>query len=174
MSNLLSRINTSLLYPPFLKKIEELISNCQKLGMDYWVTSGVRTWAEQADIYAQGRTKPCPSCVKTNSKCAHIISKAPPGYSAHNYGIAVDFAFDLDINKIGLQPSWDKSKYKALADEAKKLGLESGYFWKFQDVPHVQLPLDGNGITFKNLRAIYALNSGGMVAVWKYLDGFKW
>ena len=49
---------------------------------DVWhVTQGLRTMAEQAALYAQGRTEP-----------GAIVTHAQPGSSAHNYGLAVDVA----------------------------------------------------------------------------------
>lgn len=57
-----------------------------------------RTFAEQADIYAQGRTKP-----------GKIVTKSPPGYSFHNYGLAIDIVLLIDRNGDGKyeEASWD-------------------------------------------------------------------
>lgn len=158
---LMKRIDLSLIYPRFLSKYEQLLVNCYKRGALYYAISGTRTVKEQAELYAQGRTKP-----------GKIVTNARPGTSAHNYGIAVDSCRDAEIQRAGLQPDWDMEDYKILAEEAKKLDLESAYFWTtFQEGPHVQLPLYKHGIKFDDLKKIEA--SGGLKEVWKYLDQFK-
>lgn len=62
---------------------------------DVWpVTSGLRTMAAQAALYAQGRTMPGP-----------IVTHAKPGDSAHNWGLAIDVALQTPT---GL--SWDYAR----------------------------------------------------------------
>ena len=169
--NLVVKIDLELIYPAFRERILGLVANCHDLGADYYATSGLRSWKEQEKIYAQGRTIKCPGCAK--NPCGHVISNAPPGWSAHNYGIAVDFARDKDLKKMGLQPDWDLKAYELLAVEAEKLGLEAGQHWaKFKDAPHIQMPLTKLGIKWPTLIKLY--NEGQMRAVWSYLDKFKW
>jgi peptidoglycan L-alanyl-D-glutamate endopeptidase CwlK len=129
--------------------------------MDYWAVSGERSWAEQDELYAQGRTKP-----------GKIVTNAKGGQSAHNFAVAVDFCADKDVTRAGLQPDWDVAKYGILAEEAEKLGLEAGLRWKFMDAPHIQLPLGKHGITLKILQDYY--HQGGKKAVFAYLDKFQW
>lgn len=160
--NLLVRISLPVLYPPFADKIQTLVANCRARGADYWAISGERTWEEQAEIYAQGRSKP-----------GKIVTNAKPGSSAHNFAIAVDFCFDKDTKREGLQPDWSTEKYEILAEEAKKLGLDSGFWWKkFTDAPHVQLNISSVGLTLANLREAY--HSGGKKAVFRLLDKYNW
>jgi peptidoglycan L-alanyl-D-glutamate endopeptidase CwlK len=171
--NLLKRINLTVLYPPFRNRIEELVANLRTKGLEFWAVSGERTFAEQGLIYAQGRTRACPQCAKTGSKCTHIISKARPGWSLHNYGIAVDFCKDRDTAKLGLQPNWDTKEYLALGEAAKAMGLEAGVFWpKFVDAPHIQLPLGSRGLKIAQLLEAY--NRGGKPAVFHLLDQYRW
>ena len=55
------------------------------------VICGTRTYDEQAELYAQGRTKPGPK-----------VTNSPPGYSWHNFGVAWDFVvFDATGNRFG-------------------------------------------------------------------------
>jgi peptidoglycan L-alanyl-D-glutamate endopeptidase CwlK len=161
MSDLFKRIDLSKLYPPFRAKIEQLAANCRAQGVDYWAICGLRSVEEQNALYAQGRTKPGP-----------IVTKARGGQSYHGFGLAVDFCRDADTKREGLQPTWDMPGLKVLADEAKKLGLEAGYYWKFIDGPHVQWPLYKHAIKLDKLLAIY--NKGGLEAVWKELDTYSW
>lgn len=161
-AELIKRVNLDLLYLPFTEKWLQVLANCQKRGVTYYGISGTRTVAEQADLYAQGRTKP-----------GKIVTNAKPGTSAHNYGIATDSCKDADATKAGLQPDWDLENYRVLAEEAQKVGLEAAFFWKtFQEGPHLQLPLGKYGIKFADLKKIH--DQGGLKAVWKFLDGYKW
>lgn len=96
-------------------------------GLEWIITSCRRTMAEQQKLYDQGRKSSGP-----------IVTKAAPGYSPHNYGLAADLA-PMKDGKIW----WNApdSVWKAMADAAVSLGLEAGYNWqKFRDMPHVQDP----------------------------------
>lgn len=48
--------------------------------------NGFRSFAEQDKLYAQGRT----------NKSKPIVTNARGGYSAHNYGLAIDFVIVSD------------------------------------------------------------------------------
>lgn len=156
------RISPVALYQPFLAKCELLVAACEKRGARYYATSGLRSWDEQAALYAQGRTKP-----------GKVVTNAKPGQSFHNFAVAIDFCRDADMTRDGLQPEWSLESYRILAEEAKKLGLEAAFFWKtFKEGPHVQLPLERHGITKERLAALYM--SGGMKAVFALLDKYNW
>jgi hypothetical protein len=70
------------------------------------------------------------------------VTNALPGMSWHQWGEAVDCFWVVNGTAI-----WDtttlvngQNGYVVYADEAKKLGLDSGFYWvKIKDVPHVQL-----------------------------------
>jgi hypothetical protein len=73
----------------------------------------------------------------------------------------------------GLQPSWITEDYKILAEEAIRLGFESGAFWhSFKDWPHVQFPIEKFGIKLSDLEARYV--KGGLDAVYAYVGTFAW
>lgn len=158
----IDRIDTSLLYRPFFNKVVDLIVNCSSHGKMYVLTSGLRTYDEQNALYAQGRTLP-----------GNRVTNAQGGQSWHNFGIAVDFVYDMDPATPGLQLSWDPKDYIFLRNEAVKLGLESGLDWiAIKDAPHIQLPLSKNNITMTKLDALYKL--GGAKSVFAELDKYKW
>ncbi len=88
------------------------------------VLSGLRTYAEQDELYAQGRTKPGPKV--TNSR---------GGYSNHNFGIA----FDIGVFE-GQKYLPESVKYKAVGVLGTDLGLDWGGNWtSIVDQPHFQL-----------------------------------
>lgn len=102
-----------------------------------------------------------------------IVTNARGGQSLHNLSIAIDFALDKDTLRDGLQPDWRLEAYRILAEEAKKLGLESGFWWtKIKDGPHVELPLARHGLTTLGLQKIY--RAGGIPGLWKELDKYQW
>ncbi len=115
------------LEPELKPLIEQLIMGAEiATGLEWIVTSGRRTMAEQQKLYDQGRT----------TKGA-IVTKAKPGQSAHNFGLAADLA-PMKDGKIWW--SAPESVWQAMADTAVKLGLTAGFYFKsFKDMPHTQV-----------------------------------
>lgn len=99
----------------------------------------LRTFQEQADLYAQGRTKLFDGQGKKLGK----VTNAKPGQSLHNFGLAIDIV--LIVNGA---PVWDnvkdfdkngKADWMEVIDIFKQNGWEWGGDWKsFKDTPHVQ------------------------------------
>lgn len=101
-----------------------LVHAARAQGITIKVTSGLRTYAEQDALFAQGRTGP-----------GKIVTGARGGYSNHNFGTA----FDVTIFK-GAEPVWESPAYKAVGALGRGLGLEWGGDWKsLVDEPHFQL-----------------------------------
>lgn len=129
-------------------KVQQLFRNwimeCQILakahGYEYKAISGNRTWEEQAKIYAQGRTAP-----------GKIVTNAKPGFSNHNYGIAVDMGVFKDGKYLdGSKPSEAEAFHRKAATIAEKYGIEWGGSWKsFKDYPHFEYK---TGKTISQLR----------------------
>lgn len=160
------------IYPPLLAKLEALQAACQEYGIDYWAISGFRSWQEQDELYALGRTKA--NVDATESKpLGGKVTNARGGQSYHNFGVATDFCPDKDIDRPGLQPDWDPEAYEILGEEAARLNLEWGGSWKsFKDFPHVQLPLARAGLSLADLQRWYKL--GGIPLVWSELNKYNW
>jgi peptidoglycan L-alanyl-D-glutamate endopeptidase CwlK len=88
------------------------------------IISGTRTYKEQADIFAQGRTK-----------AGSIVTKAGPGHSNHNFGIAWDVGLFDDGDFLE-----DSPLYKKVGKIGKEQGLEWGGDWvSIEDQPHFQI-----------------------------------
>ncbi len=139
------------IHPELARRILQVIEAMQKRGVVVEVVEGLRTIAEQNALYAQGRTRPGP-----------IVTRARGGKSFHNYAIAVDLCPFM-----GGQPNWNAPDaiWKQIADEAKRVGLEAGYYWKsFQDKPHVQIP----GFTIAECQSLY--RHGGLDGVAKAVN----
>ena len=152
-----SRIDLGQLYPPFVDRLGTLISEALAEGVSYWALSGHRDFAEQAKLYAQGRTTP-----------GAIVTNANAGESAHNFGLAVDFCRDGLVERAGLQPDWRRESYTRLGELAAKHGLVWGGTFHNFDGPHVQWGRRITGADMEPLRK--AFSAGGLNAVWAFLD----
>jgi hypothetical protein len=154
---LVSRIDTTKLYPPFFSALSSMLDEALKQGASYWAVSGFRTYGEQMALWQQGRTEP-----------GKRVTNAKGGESAHNFGIAVDLVRDGLIDRKGLQPDYAPESYELLRTLAPKFGLVWGGSWKFRDNPHVQMP---NYVTGRDLEPLrYSYELGGLVNVFQYLD----
>jgi peptidoglycan LD-endopeptidase CwlK len=104
-----------------------LVQKAAGVGITIKILSGLRTYAEQDALYAQGRTAP-----------GNIVTKAKAGQSNHNFGIAFDVGVFEGTKYLG-----DSPKYKAVGALGAELGLEWGGSWKtIVDQPHFQLRPD--------------------------------
>lgn len=105
------------------------------LGTPVRIISGTRTWEEQGRIYRQAFDKIDNDGDGRVDEPDELVTKAPAGYSNHNFGLA----FDIGIFRGGNYLT-SGQEYVTVAAIAKRLGLEWGGDWKgFQDRPHYQL-----------------------------------
>jgi peptidoglycan LD-endopeptidase CwlK len=106
----------ALLKPDAKAAVEQMLALAYKAGLNPQVHSSLRTFKEQNDLYAMGRTK-----------TGKIVTNAKGGQSIHNYGLAVDVHFDN--NKDG-SAEWDEASYKKMWDLAVAAGLDKkGLYW---------------------------------------------
>jgi len=115
------------LHPSARPYARALVNKAASIGIDIKVISGLRTFAEQDKLYAQGRTTP-----------GKKVTNAKGGQSNHNYGIAFDVGvFD------GPKYLPNSPKYKVVGGIGQELGLEWGGTWtSIVDQPHFQLRPD--------------------------------
>jgi hypothetical protein len=137
----------SKVHPELARRVRLVIAQLAADGIALLVHDGLRTFAEQDALYAQGRT------VK-----GRIVTHAKGGQSNHNYGLAVDL-----VPVLNGRPSWDwpADVWKKLGRAAEAQGLEWGGRWKMVDMPHVQL----HGLSVADCRALY--RQGGLSLVWQ-------
>ncbi len=155
---LLARIDVSNVYPPFLGMYKGVLEATLREGAAFYAVSGYRSFDEQTALYLQGR-----------QTSGQIVTQARAGYSAHNFGVAIDGTRDADLTRPGLQPTWKIEEYEPLAQHAKARGLDAGYWWKFRDCPHVQLDLAAKHLTLNLLRIEY-MRRRSLPDVWAMLD----
>ncbi|MGG4142951.1 M15 family metallopeptidase [Paenibacillus algorifonticola] len=123
------------LLPVVKAATEALIERSYKRGVPIVITQGLRTYAEQDGLYAQGRTK-----------AGAIVTNARAGYSFHNFGVAIDFAL---LSDDGRSVYWDTKRdadkdgvadWSEVVTEAKALGFAWGGDWtSFKDAPHFEM-----------------------------------
>ena len=135
MDNLtLSRIETA--HPAVRQALRDIYSDiCSRLTgrAQCRFVEVLRSEARQAELYAQGRSKP-----------GKIVTNAKPGESYHNYGLSVDICLIID----GKEASWDTITdfdHDSIADwmEVVAVFKEHGWEWAgdwktFREAPHFQ------------------------------------
>lgn len=109
------------------------VRECQRRGLDVLIYCTLRSMAEQADVYASGRTRPGP-----------ILTAARPGESRHNPdadGLA--WAFDA-IPMIGGKPQWNNDAALMLMGQAgESVGLKWAGRWRGRLRERVHFQLEG-------------------------------
>lgn len=79
------------LWPPFAQAVNYLLAYANYYGLSAQIVSGYRSMGEQAALYSQGRTAEEVQARVRKRGRGGAVTDAPPGQSAHNYGLAVDF-----------------------------------------------------------------------------------
>ena len=97
------------------------------------VTQTLRTFEEQDDLYAQGRTKK-----------GNIVTNSKSGQSYHNFGLALDYCLIINNKEV----SWNTVKDydgDSISDwiEVAKIFKSHGWIWggnfkSIIDMPHVE------------------------------------
>jgi peptidoglycan LD-endopeptidase CwlK len=124
-----SEANIQTLLPAAQRKAREFMSAMAGLNATVKIISGTRTFAEQDQLYRQGRDLPGPK-----------VTRARGGQSNHNFGVA----WDIGIFQNG-QYLDESPLYGQAGDIGKGLGFEWGGDWaKFSDEPHFQIVAEDN------------------------------
>lgn len=138
----------ALLHPKIREEVTNLYDDiCLALNGKAFCrfTHTLRTFAEQNELYAQGRTK-------AGSK----ITNAKGGYSYHNYGLAIDIVL-VTGNAASYDTKKDfdgdgKADWIEVVNVFKQYGWEWGGDWKFYDAPHFQKTF---GYSVRDLLSLY-------------------
>ena len=125
------------LHPKIRDKAREFIVKAEQQGITLRITSGLRTWAEQDELYAQGRTKP-----------GSVVTNAKGGSSNHNYGLAFDVV-PIENGKV----NWNSKNWNKIGQIGKSVGFNWGGDWTgLVDKPHFEM-LFGNSVS--DLKQMY-------------------
>ena len=139
------------LHPLIRAEVLYLTKQCYKNNVKIRVVQGLRTFAEQDALYAQGRTKPGP-----------IVTKAKGGFSNHNYGLSIDFCLlkadgSISWSQIDDADSDGKKDWMEVVAIFQAAGYEWGGLWKFKDNPHLEKTFG------KSIRTLLGLHNAGKV-----------
>src|SRR5215469_10219579 len=139
-------------HPLLADKVRQMADLLAQEGITIRVTQGLRTWDEQDKLYQQGRTTP-----------GEIVTNAQPGYSYHNFGLAVDV-----VPMMPLGPDWDVTHpvWGRTVAVGVSVGLAPGALWRtFKDYPHFQLTGNLPATPSPQVRA--AFQTDGIQGVWQ-------
>lgn len=129
-----SKTNIATLHPDVQESFKSFLVEAQALaetrGLEYKVICGTRSWEQQEKIYAQGRTAP-----------GKIVTKAPPGHSMHNFGLAIDCGVFRGGKYLDeSEPKTASGMHKAAGELAKEHGIRwGGNFKSIVDEPHFEI-----------------------------------
>lgn len=122
------------LHPQLQQKAASFLTACKLAGIDVAITCTYRSNAEQAKLYAQGRTAP-----------GKRVTNAKPGQSLHNLVDALGHPASWAIDVVPLRHGkavWDAADpiWMQVGQFGESAGLEWGGNWKkFKDFPHFQV-----------------------------------
>ncbi len=111
--------------PAFAETVTRLLRAMDVLGYPMFITDGGRTAEKQAELFAQGRTKPGRIVTWVDG----VVRKSNHQQATDGFYHAVDCAF------IGAEPWADTHPWMLYNGLARLLGLYSGA--DFGDRPHV-------------------------------------
>lgn len=108
-----------------------------QLPFNILICSGVRTDAQQAALYAQGRSEP--GKIVTNAPTAATSPHGRRWFSGTAYGCAIDA---VRCSEDGQTAYWqDLDALRGMAEIAQRLGLVWGGEWEhLKDWDHFELP----------------------------------
>lgn len=133
-------VDLDYLEPGFRDSVFLLLANCKAKGKKYLVTEGYRSWARSHALHG--------------AFLGGGPRAAPAGFSAHNYGLAVDAYLILKPSPKRVV-SMKAEDFECLISEAKKLGLHCGMK---DDLPHVGHPQYVTAKDLKPLKAVWDAN----------------
>jgi peptidoglycan LD-endopeptidase CwlK len=122
-----SRLLTDL-RPEVKPLVNSFLASVTAASIDMIITCTLRSNDEQAALYAQGRTTP-----------GEIVTDAPPGESAHNYGLALDI-----VPVVNGKPDWKGGD--PVWQQIGAIGQAAGLTWlgargsRFPEEPHFEHP----------------------------------
>jgi|SRR6185437_1675839 len=154
MTDAISNRRLLQVHPTLVEKVNAAANFLAMEGQYFRVAQGLRTYAEQDALYAQGRTAE-----------GKIVTNAKGGYSNHNFGMAVDCYPFISGSSGDLNWDAESEQFQRMVAALKAQGLIWGGDWKtLKDPPHFQLagapvsPTDADRAAF---------SQGGIQAVWK-------
>ena len=132
------------LHPIVAEKVGILLEKTAEREIIILITDDYHSFEEQDKLYDKGRRTP-----------GNVVTHSEGGESYHNYGLAVDFALQLENGDVIWNTEYDgngngQSDWFEVAEIAKELGFQWGGDWRsFIDYPHLQMDF---GLTINDLQ----------------------
>lgn len=132
--------NLQTLHPKAQVKFRPFVARAQAvaaaMGCEYVGLSGHRSYAEQNELYAKGRSTKGP-----------VVTRARGGQSDHNFGIAMDFGVFragryLDGSKLPADRLLAEAVHRAVAEVMGRAMIWGGDWRRFKDLPHFEVKTD--------------------------------
>ena len=114
------------LRPESRVNVDAWLDACLAASLSILVYCTMRSSAEQDELYTHGRTAPGP-----------IVTNAKGGFSAHNFGLALDF-----VPLLNGKPQWagGNGLYTLAINLASARGMQSLSHSSFPEWAHLQAP----------------------------------
>ncbi|MFC8563874.1 peptidoglycan-binding protein [Peribacillus frigoritolerans] len=137
------------IHPVVKESALEMVKRAYQEGIFVQISAGYRSMEEQAKLYGQGRLGYIYDGKNYSDLSKPRVTKAMPGQSYHNYGLAIDYFIVSDDGKNGI---WTvDAKWRRVAAIGKSLGFAWGGDWtSFKDYPHLDMT---GGLTYSQLNA---------------------
>lgn len=153
------------LHPCVREQIIKVLARLEEMETPCVIESGYRSYEAQQSLYNLGRTVRNPDGSSPAMPLGHIVTNAGPGFSWHNFGLAVDLT---RLSKEG-HKTWDLP-YKPVGEAGKEFGFEWGGDWTtFKDLPHLQMRF-GYGLA----RVQEIVKAVGLKGLWDKIDQQDW
>lgn len=149
------------LHPMIRMDVFNILCDLSILEVYIRITDGLRTYKEQKELYAKGRTAK-----------GYRVTDADAGFSWHNYGLAFDFCLLIDENFRNVSWSAEEdanenniSDWSEVVRIAKKYGFEWGGDWTKPDRPHFNKKFDMEIEQARNLFLNNKVYEGGYILI---------
>lgn len=149
------------LHPKIQQFVINAILDVEAKGVGIRIAQGLRTFAEQDALYAQGRTAP-----------GKVVTYAKGGQSYHNYGVAIDFVLEHKDGSVSWSMTEDMNG-DSISDwnEVVQCFLAEGFTWggswpyPKKDTPHFEMTF---GLSFQqmlNLKTSGKVDAHGYIII---------
>ena len=162
-------------HPMLRDKVIQVAQRLKARQMSFLITDGMRTFAEQDQLFRQGRRLVNGTWVPIDPvNNTDIVTWATGGFSNHNYGLAID-SYPVISDRVYTQiPPHSTSAFKqrfnaiqrAIGEEGEAVGLTWGGRWNHpHDPPHLQL-FPQTEMKPRTCLEIFQAHGDSMQAVW--------
>lgn len=146
-----------LMHPKVRELGKKLIDSCQDENIYLRVTQGYRSFREQDELYARGRTAP-----------GKIVTNAKAGKSWHNFGLAFDVVILDSVTGTAIwntnDSRWGRVSYLGQSIGLKQISITSkGKKWI--DIPHFEWH---PGVTLATMSKEY-MRGVSLLDLWKLI-----